>query len=183
MLKLIVPGGQEWFDEVNQEFVSQGKDVTLLLEHSLLSISKWEAKWKKAFLDESRPRTPEEELDYIRCMTINQGVDPFAYFNISQKMMHQIHDYINDQQTATTITRHKKGRPSRRIVTSEVIYSWMVRYGIPFECQKWHLSRLMRLIEVCEADNGPAEKMPQSEIMKQNAAINAARKAKHKTKG
>lgn len=182
MLKLIVPG-KEWFNDQTQEFVCLGSDTTLLLEHSLLSISKWEAKWKKSFFDKPESRTAEEEIDYVRCMTINQGVDRNIYYNLTADLMKQIHDYINDQQTATTITRHKKGKSSRRIVTSEVMYSWMIRYGIPFECQKWHLSRLMRLIEVCEADNGPAEKMSQAEIMKQNSALNAARRAKHKTKG
>lgn len=184
MLKLHIPA-REWFNDNTQEFVLQSKSCDLMLEHSLLSLSKWEAKWKKSFLDESAKQSNEEFLDYIRCMTINQGVDPKVYYNLTISNVEEIRKYINDPMTATTIRRYQKNkRPTRkRIITSELIYSWMIRYGIPFECQKWHLNRLMTLIEVCGIENDGQHKMSQSEIMKENASLNALRKAKRKTRG
>lgn len=182
MLKLHVPE-REWFDDATQQFY-QFKSYDLMLEHSLLSLSKWEAKWKKPFLDDSSQRTDAEFLDYIRCMTINQGVDQMAYYNLTADLIDQIRKYIEDPMTATTVRRRQNKRPgAKKIVTSELIYSWMIHYGIPFECQKWHLNRLMMLIEVCGVESGGQGKMSKAEIMKENAAINAMRKAKHNTKG
>lgn len=183
MLRLTIPA-REWFDDDRQEFVILTRETELLLEHSLLSLSKWEAKWKKPFLEEQPPRTNEEFLDYIRCMTINQGIDRNVYYNLTQKDIEKIKDYMTDPMTATTINQHKNKRQAgRKIITSEVIYSMMVRYGIPFECQKWHLNRLMMLIDVCAIDGGPKEKMSQADIMRENASLNAMRRAKHKTRG
>lgn len=183
MLKLHVPA-REWFDDEKQEFVLQNKPCDLMLEHSLLSLSKWEAKWKKPFLDDSGNRTDIEFLDYIRCMTVNQGVDPMVYYNLTPDLITKIREYVKDPMTATTIRRRQNKRSrAKKIVTSELIYSWMIRYGIPFECQKWHLNRLMMLIEVCMTENGEQKKMSKQEIMRENAALNASRKATHKTKG
>lgn len=184
MLKLHVPAS-EWFDDETQTFVLQSKPCDLMLEHSLLSLSKWESKWKKPFLEEKPPRTNEEFIDYVRCMTINQGVESTIYYNLSIGMVQQIRDYITDPMTATTIKRAKNKRSggARKIITSEVIYSWMVHYGIPFECQKWHLNRLLMLIEVCGAENGEQKKMTPHEIMRENASLNAIRRAQRKSKG
>lgn len=184
MLKLTVPA-REWYYEKNNHFIPI-KETTFILEHSLLSVSKWECKWKKSFFKtfERNDQSLEEEIDYIRCMTINKDVDPFVYYGLSIGFMKKVRDYINDPMTATVITNRKNGRPGpKRIITSEVIYAQMVKYGIPFECQKWHLNRLIMLIQVCSVENGPVDKMSKSEIMKQNAAINAMRKSKHHTKG
>lgn len=183
MLKLHVPA-REFFDDETQTFFTQGKDCELLLEHSLLSLSKWESKWKKPFLVEQEKQTQEELIDYVRCMTINQGVDYKTYYNLTPKLIEKIREYINDPMTATTIRRKENKRPrSKKIVTSELIYCWMINYGIPFECQKWHLNRLMMLIEVCSIESGGQKKMSPREIMKENAALNEMRKAKLKTKG
>lgn len=186
MLKIVIPA-REWFDDEKQEFVLQSKSCELMLEHSLLSLSKWESKWKKPFLSDEKSRTDEEFLDYVRCMTINQGVDPSLYYNLTPGNIKEIYDYIGDPMTATTIKRHNNKRPSRakKIVTSELIYAWMIQYGIPFECQKWHLNRLMMLIDVCSVEMGGSgnKKMSQAEIMRENASLNAMRKAKHKTRG
>lgn len=184
MLKLIVPG-REWFNDELQEFVIQSKPCELILEHSLLSLSKWEAKWKKPFLEEKPPRTDAEFLDYIRCMTINQGIESMTYYNLSQEHITMIRDYIADPMTATTVKHPKNKRPGgpKKIVTSELIYAWMVQYGIPFECQKWHLNRLMMLIDVCRVETSGVQKMSKTDIMKENAALNAARRAKHNSKG
>lgn len=182
MLKLHVPS-REWFDDATQTFLNT-KSGDLMLEHSLLSLSKWEAKWKKPFLDGTLQRTDMEFLDYIRCMTINQGVDQMVYYSLTPDLIDQIRKYVEDPMTATTITRRQNKSPkTKKKITSEVIYSLMIRYGIPFECQKWHLNRLMTLIEVCGVESGGQGKMSKAEIMKENAAINAMRKAKHNTRG
>lgn len=181
MLKLHVPA-KEWFNDATQEFVLQTKPCDLMLEHSLLSLSKWEAVWKKPFLDDKRSLTDAEFLDYVRCMTINQGVDPMTYYNLTPLMIKKIKDYMADSMTATTINRRDKRRGPKAIITSEVIYSWMVHYGIPFECQKWHINRLMTLIEVCGVERGGQKKMSQAEIMRENAAINDMRHKKIKGK-
>lgn len=183
MLKIHVPAS-EWFDDETQTFVLQSKPCDLMLEHSLLSLSKWEAKWKKPFLEDKPPRTDEEFIDYVRCMTINQGVEPTVYYNLTVASIEKIRSYIADPMTATRITRRSNKRPGgKRIVTSELIYSWMVRYGIPFECQKWHLNRLMTLIEVCGIESDGQKPMKPNEIMKENAALNAMRRAQKKSKG
>lgn len=182
MLKLRVPG-REWYDESKEEFISSS-DCTLMLEHSLLSISKWETKWKVPFLDETTLKTNEQFIDYIRCMTINQNVDPLVYYNIPVGMLQEIETYMGDKKTATFITRRKKTAPmTREPVTSELIYYWMVSYGIPFECQKWHLSRLLMLIDVCAFKNETPAKMTPNELMRRNSELNKARRAKFNTRG
>lgn len=179
MLQIIVPGSEQW-DEINQEFITT-KDQILLLEHSLVSLSKWESKWNKAFLSD-KSKTTEEILDYIRCMTITQNVDPNVYKCLTKKNIEDITNYINSPMTATVINNKNK-KTSREIITSELIYYWMISLNIPFECQKWHINRLLTLIEVCNIKNTPPKSMSKSEIMSRNAAINAARRKKYNTKG
>lgn len=184
MLKILVPA-REWFDDERQEFVIQSKPCELMLEHSLLSLSKWESKWKKPFLEEKPPRTDAEFLDYIRCMTINQGVDEIMYYNLTPDIIDRIHKYIDDPMTATTIKQHNsaKSKRGKRVVTAELIYAWMIHYGIPFECQKWHLNRLMMLIDVCRIEGGGNQKMNNADILKENAMLNKMRRAKMHSKG
>lgn len=183
MLKLFVPGA-EYYDEKTEMFIPS-KDATLILEHSLLSLSKWEAKWHKAYLDPKDAKSLEESIDYVRCMTINQNsVDQFAYYNITPDLFKKIHEYISNPMTATKVNRKKKpiGIP-KEIITSELIYYWMVSYGIPFECEKWHLNRLLTLIDVCAFKNETPQKMSQKDLMKRNTALNNARRAKLHTHG
>ena len=179
MLKVTIPE-VEYFDEKTQSFITIAKQTELSLEHSLVSISKWEAKWHKPFLENNPPKTDEELKDYIRCMTLTQNVNPEIYDHIPLKVIEQINEYINDPMTATTFKEQKK--PSRRIVTSELIYYWMIALNIPFECQKWHLSRLLTLIRVCNEKADP-KKMSKSEIYAQNRRLNEARRKALKTKG
>lgn len=185
MLTIVVPE-TEWFDELREEFVTV-KEQKLQLEHSLVSISKWESKWHKVYLDEKRVPTSEETIDYIRCMTITQNVPDLVYFAIalSPVLMKQIQDYIDDKMTATYFSDDKKKKygPQREKVTSELIYYWMISAQIPFECQKWHISRLLTLIKVCNVKNTPAKKVPQKELLKQRHDLNAARLAAMHTKG
>lgn len=173
----------EWYDEEHNKFV-QIKGTTLQLEHSLVSLSKWEAKWHKPFLDKNTPKTNEETIDYIRCMTITQNVDPKIYMMMPRDVLKQINDYIEDPHTATWFSEDQKnGRQNREIITSELIYYWMVALQIPFECQKWHLNRLLVLIRVCNVKNTPPKKMSKAEILKRNRALNNSRKQALNTNG
>jgi len=183
MLHIDVNGG-EFFNEETNEFI-QIKPKTLVMEHSLLSISKWEAKWKKPFLSEEGKRTQDEYLDYIRCMTVTPNVDPLLYTCLSSDNYEQIKKYIDDPHTATTFKSLANNGPNRqRIVTSELIYYWMVAYNIPTEYEKWHLNRLMTLIRICGIENNPKKKkMGRQAIYEQNRELNAARRAKYHTKG
>lgn len=180
MLKLIIPP-VEMFDEGKQEFFKT-KEYKLELEHSLVSLSKWESKWKKPFLT-NKNKTTDETIDYIRCMTITQNVDPDAYKFIRQKEIDLISAYIDDKMTATTFSRPEKKATSSEVVTAEVIYYWMVAFTIPFECQRWHLNRLLTLIDVCNVKNQPKKKMSAKEAARQQRSLNQQRKAQLNTKG
>ncbi|MCI8992296.1 MAG: hypothetical protein HFG80_06155 [Eubacterium sp.] len=180
MLKITIPE-QELWDEAKEEFVKT-KSVNLQLEHSLVSLSKWEAKWHKPFLGKG-DKTVEETIDYIRCMTITQNVDPSAYRFIDNDIVQQVSDYIADPMTATWFSKEEKGPPSREVVTAEIVYYWMVTFHIPFECQKWHLNRLLTLIRVCNAKNTPPKKLNRKQLAKRNTALNAARRKALNSKG
>lgn len=180
MLRIVVPEG-EMFNEETQEFITI-KEQQLQLEHSLVSLSKWESKWHKPFLGKEE-KSFEETIDYIRCMTLNPNVDPNTYLFLSKENIRKINDYIGDSMTATTFNDvNNKGR-SREIITSELIYYWMVSFNIPFECQKWHINRLITLIRICNIKNQSPKKMSKGEIMSRNAALNAARRKQLKSKG
>lgn len=184
MLELQIPGG-EFFNEQTMEFI-RTKPTTLKLEHSLVSLSKWESKWKKPFLtDNPKDKTKEQIIDYIRFMTLNKDVDPEIYSRLTQREISQITAYIEDPMTATWFSKKAKGGASKRVVTAELIYYWMVAFNIPFECQKWHLNRLITLIRVCNEESQPRDtnkKMTQAELQAR-ARLNAERRARLKTKG
>ena len=179
MLKIIVPG-IEYYDERTNEFVYY-KDQVLQLEHSLVSISKWESTWHKPVLSD-KEKSPEEILDYVRCMTITQNVGPDVYLRLTEQNFLDINSYIENSMTATTFSNDKRSG-GREIITSEIIYYWMISFNIPFECQKWHLNRLLTLIKVCNIKNSPPKKMSKTEMMNRNRALNAARKQQLNTKG
>lgn len=184
MLTLKIPS-KSWLNEATNEFVTSPEAV-LQLEHSLISVSRWEAKWKKPFLDEhSKGFTTEEFRDYIRCMTINRNVGQFVYYSIRPDQFEEIRKYISDSHTATTIrdSRKNKQRGKSRVVTSELVYCWMFLNNIPIECEKWHFNRLMMLIQVCSLEGRKGDTMSQREVMQQNRALNSMRKFKHGTKG
>jgi hypothetical protein len=172
MLKVVIPG-VELFDEMKDEFIYT-KETTLQLEHSLVSISKWESKWRKPFLMKEE-KTIEETIDYIKCMTITQNVDNNVYKYIPNEIIVMVKDYIEEEMTATTFSNEKK-TINREIITAEIIYYWMIALNIPFECQKWHLNKLLTLINVCNIKNTPSKKMGRKEMAQRNSALNAARK-------
>ena len=181
MLQITIPAVELW-DERKQEFVVNRKEQTIQLEHSLVSISKWESKWCKAFLKKSE-KTSEETFDYIQCMTITQNVDPDTYNYLTLANIQQINSYIEAPMTATYIREDPTEKASTETVTAELIYYWMIALNIPFECQKWHLNRLLALIKVCNAKNKPPKKTNNKELMKRNAALNASRKGQLNTRG
>ncbi len=180
MLKIVVPAA-ELFDEINEEFVYK-KEQTLQLEHSLVSLSKWESKWNKAFLGK-QDKTDEEILDYVRCMTLTQNVDPEVYSRLSAENYAAINAYIEAPMTATCFFDERNNQRNRETVTSELIYYWMISYNIPVEFQKWHLNRLLTLIRVCNVKSSPPKKRSQREIMKRHAALNAANRKRFNSKG
>lgn len=180
MLKITVPA-VELFDEAKQEFI-EAKEITLQLEHSLVSLSKWESKWHKAFLSK-REKTNEETLDYVRCMTITQNVDPSVYSRLSTENIEEINRYISDPMTATYIPEDPQTPSRGDVVTSELIYYWMISLNIPQEYQKWHLNRLLSLIKVCNIKNTPPKKRSAAEIMRRNAILNEARRKQMHTSG
>jgi len=180
MLQITIPAVELW-DERKQEFVTT-KEQTLQLEHSLVSLSKWESKWCKPFLTKQE-KTFEETLDYIKCMTITQNVDPEVYNYLTNENIEEINKYIEAPMTATYFSDDKTAKPSREQITAELIYYWMIALNIPFECQKWHLNRLLTLIKVCNIKNQPPKKRSRQEIMSRNAALNAARRKQLNTKG
>ena len=180
MLQITIPAVEQW-DEINQEFIST-KEQALILEHSLVSLSKWESKWCKPFLSKDT-RTFEETIDYVRCMTITQNVDPNIYNFLTNKNIEDVNNYIAAPMTATWFSKNSRKSNSSEQITSELIYYWMISLNIPFECQKWHLNRLLTLIEVCNVKNQPPKKMGRKEIMSRNTALNAARRKQLNSRG
>lgn len=176
MLQIIIPAIEEDYDELENKFI-YSKEQVLQLEHSLVSLSKWESKFCKPFLTKV-DKTPEESLEYIRCMTITQNVPESAYKHLTQENLDSVVAYISAPMTATTFSNNNH-EINRDIITAEIIYYWMITLNIPFECQKWHLNRLLTLINVCNIKNNPPskkkKKTPQ-EIYAENRAINEARK-------
>ena len=158
------------------------KATTVQLEHSLISISKWEEKWHKPYLSTTE-KTQEETLDYLRCMCLTQNVDPNVFLTLDQPTVARIADYISDPHTATTFRRQNK-KQSREIITNELIYFWMTSFNIPFDpCQKWHINRLLTLIEVASVKSQPPKKMGKKEWANERAALNAQRRARYNTRG
>lgn len=182
MLTITIPATEGW-SESKQEFVPIEPEQTLQLEHSLISLSKWESKWCKPFLS-TKDKTDEETLDYIKFMTITKNVKPEVYDRITNKIINEINSYIESPMTATTFSDNGGGKNNGEIITSELIYYWMIALNIPIEeCQKWHLNRLLTLIKVCNIKNQPAKKMSSADVTSRYAALNAQRKKQLNTKG
>ncbi|MBO5319090.1 MAG: hypothetical protein J6B01_04690 [Ruminococcus sp.] len=181
MLTLIIPGIEQW-DEVNETYVYPNEQI-LMLEHSLISLSKWESKWCKPFLSTTE-LTSEETIDYIKCMTISKNVNPEVYNGLTNDHIKQIHDYIAAPMTATTFAKKEgKGQMKGKVITNELLYYWMTALNIPFECEKWHLNRLITLIRVCNEESQPKKKRSRRDIAAEQMALNAKRRAMANSKG
>lgn len=197
MFEITIPGEELW-DARRAEFTST-KAVTLRLEYSLVSLSKWESKWHIPFFDDSMEKTPEQMQDFVRCMTVTQGVDPTVYARLTVENLNAIYRYMEDPMTATwfagegrpgeknqngTAKRRARRRPpgTGKVLTSEVLYSRMFQAGVPIECERWHLNRLMTLIRVCQEEQAPPRKMSRKGALRQRRELNAARMKKYGAK-
>lgn len=182
MLTITIPAKEGW-DESKQEFVYL-KEQQLRLEHSLVSLSKWETKWHKAYFS-NKEKTNAEVIDYIKCMTLTQNVDPDVYDRLSEDNINDIDKYINDPMTSIQFddNGNSRGKIGGDTITYELIYYWMITLGIPVKFEKWHLNRLINLIRVCNIKNAPNKKMSKSEIMRRNRALNEARRKQFNSKG
>lgn len=180
MLKIVVPGAT-LFDERTEELI-ETRQCELQLEHSLVSISKWESKYHKTFLKQNVEKTQEELVYYIKCMTLNKNVDPNVYLALSYDNYMAIKDYMEDPMTATNIPKKDKRKQSSRVanepLTSELIYYYMIKLQIPVEFQKWHINRLLTLIDLCGFKDEKPNKMSQKELCNRNANIRKANEAK-----
>ena len=184
MLQLTIPGVEEW-DPVNEEFITKIKEHSLQLEHSLVSLAKWESKWCKPFLSQDT-LTFEETIDYVRCMTITQNVNPDVYIYLTDDNIQTVRQYIDAKMTATWFSEKQgaKGKNGNEAITAELIYYWMITYNIPSEYQKWHLNRLLTLIRVCEVKSNPPKnnKMSMNETYSEYRSLNDTRRKAAKAK-
>ena len=170
---------REWYNEETDEISSE--TYTLDLEHSLLSLSKWEEKYERPFLKDD-DKTPEEMLDYYKFMALSDEVPDEVFYSLGLSDLKTINEYIGSRRTATWFS-DKNGKPTKEVITSELVYYWIFSYNIPIECEQWFLNRLFTLVKVFSVKNSPPKKKSQSEIAAENRALNAQRKAKLKTKG
>jgi hypothetical protein len=180
MLRIIIEG-DEYYNETTEEFMTFD-DVVLDLEHSLISLSKWESKFQKPFLSSER-KTTEEIYSYIKAMVLTLYVDEKVFDRISIRHLDEIQRYIDSPQSATTFGIMPERHGPKEVITSELIYYWMIAFNIPFECQNWHLNRLFSLIRICNIKNTPSKKMPRHEIAARNRELNAQRRAALGTAG
>jgi len=179
MLTIVIPGEEQYDEEKNEVYYT--KDVCIKLEHSLVSLAKWESKWEKPFMDKN-PKTEEETNDYVRCMTLTQNVKLEIYSKLSQDNLKDVSDYIEAAMTATTFADDKK-KANNGVITAEIIYYWMIALNVPVEFHKWHLNRLLALINVCNVKSQPEKKMTRAETMARNRQLNNERLAKKNAKG
>lgn len=174
-LELVI---EEGFDDVKSEFVPiQSKEIEL--EHSLVSLSKWESKWELPFLGASE-KTNDMLADYIRMMVLTPiDYDPMDY--LSPEQVNEINEYINSKQTATWFAEDNKpgrrGAANSKVTTSELLYYYMVALTIPFECQHWHLNRLLTLIRITDLENKPKKNQSRRDTVNQHRSLNQARRA------
>ena len=180
MLNLTIEG-DEFYDEEANEFSTVG-DVELQLEHSLVSLSKWESRTKKAFLSKESKST-DEIRSYVEAMIITPNYPPDIVSRLSEKNMRDINAYIESSESATTFGAMPETKGRGETITSELIYYWMVAFSIPFECDRWHLNRLFALIRICNLKNSKPKKMSRQELAARNRALNEKRRAELNTSG
>lgn len=182
MLEIIIEA-KEFYNQQQNRFVTT-QPCTLTLEHSLISLAKWESKWHIPYLSVPNEKTAEQELDYIRCMVIGSVPNEDILKALSFDNVLMIKEYIDNPMTATVFSKNQNQKKMKReVITAEVIYSRMFENNIPIECQKWHLSRLLTLIRVCDLNSSPKQKMTKKETSAYYAEQNAARRAKYNSKG
>lgn len=173
--------GVEMFDEEKEEIVTHG-DVQLELEHSLVSLSKWESIYEKPFLGANN-KTPEEIIEYIKCMMLTPNPPEDIFDRLSKENVEEINAYLEAKMTATWFSEQPGAPRTSEVITAELIYYWMTVFNIPFECERWHINRLFTLIRICNIKQSKPKKMSRSEIAQRNRAINEQRKKQLGTKG
>ena len=188
MLNIRIPKGQIVDNETGNIYKAN-KDWDITLEHSLISLQKWESKWHVAFLKNGGPRTFEQTIDYIRCMTLTPNVPDEVFYCMPESEMKKIREYIEDPMTATCVNDEAVSKTTygkkvgKEVVTAEVIYYWMISLNIPSEYKKWHLNQLLTLIRVINAKNAPKKKRKMRDVLEEYKSINEANKARFQTKG
>lgn len=183
VLVLTIPDGPEYFDEESQTFIPGIKGGVLHLKHSLISLKKWEAKYKRFFIDDG-PKEVSEVLYYIKCMSLDKSVREDLYTIITEANYKEVMDYISDPMTATKVNMRSKQKPGQKeLMTAELFYYYMCKFQIPWEAEKWHLNQLQMLINVFSVKDGKQEKMSKADVYARNRQLNEARKAKYNTKG
>ena len=179
MLRMIV--GDEGFNDETNEFVTVDP-VVIELEHSLVSLSKWESKYEKPFLGRDE-KTKEETFDYLKMMVLTEDLPDSIFEKFSQENIQEIKEYIDSKQSATIFTEIGRGRGKEEVITSELIYYWMIAFTIPFVCEHWHLNRLLTLVRICGIKSGKQKKMPKGQLAQQYRELNERRKAEMGTRG
>lgn len=183
MLRIKVVGGEIYDNERN--YFIRAESASIDLEHSLVSISKWESNWEKSFFGDGHSEnsmTDDEFRDYVRCMTLTKNVDPELYYFLNKENQLDVVRYMKRKMSATTFGGAHDNK-STKVITSEEIYWQMIALGIPFECQYWHINRLMTLIRICSIRQGKPEKVPMKDNIAQRNALNKLRRAQHGSKG
>lgn len=180
MLRITIPLTESFNEETSEFVITEAHE--LVLEHSLVTLSKWESKWEKPFID-NNDKTDEMVLDYVRTMIQGEIPPEEILDKLSADNFDQIKNYIDAKMTATWFNEPKTSPGPKEVITAEIIYYWMISHGIPFECQEWHLNKLLTLIKVCNYKNAPKEKMNPAEAMKSQRELNAQRRAELGTTG
>lgn len=180
MLKIIVPS-TELFNDETQTFHNE-EAFELELEHSLVSLSKWESIYLKPFLS-TEDKTPQEVFGYVEAMIVSPKFPPGVFQRLSQENLNAINAYIESKQSATTFGRMPERKGRGEVITAELVYYWMVAFNIPFECERWHLNRLFALIRICNLKNSKPKKMSRHELAARNRELNAERRERLNTAG
>jgi hypothetical protein len=177
----ITVGATDVYDESDEKFSTHG-GIELQLEHSLVSLSKWESEFEKPFLGKSG-KTTEETLAYIRYMVLTPNPPEDFLQSLSKENMEEINRYIDRKMTATWFSDQPGEPKSREVITAELVYYWMTVFNIPFACETWHINRLFTLIRICNVKQAKPQKMSRGETARRNRELNAQRRSQLGTRG
>lgn len=179
-LTIHIPERKDFWNPIINKFEPDAPEETLVLEHSLISVSKWEAKWKVSWFKGMDNKTSDQLYSYIQCMVVKGNSDMSVIKRITKDIYNQIMDYVEDSMTATVVQNEKKPGGNDQFITSELIYAWMVEYRIPPQYEKWHLARLITLINVLNERQKKPKKLTRQEQVAKQRSINERNKARFK---